>query len=542
MFPLARKPVPEDMQSFTLKLGDHRVIIQDAVDSSLPHAESSRTAAARGWRRTEPDFNDGAHVGPAEHVSLLQGIERCNKGKEVRKRPHRSPAPTPLERDRTPNPSPPGSASGSATLMSAAAEGPTPMYSPPRKRIRGPDDIALPTDGASVLLSPLPSPEQQMPPDISPTAPSVPLGAGHEIAALYSLPSIVSHFDGLPDKLQQHVLLQLLRRSRMPTIQRVTEFASSALRRDFISDLPHEIAVQVLKSVDAKTLTRASRVSKKWKRMIDTERGIWKQRLIDDDLFQGHGVEEEEEAMVRKRFEILDEQARTRPPHSGTPEDEFYDSGEDDEPMSEAGPSTAASASRWANSAAARATADVELERPIPLKHVYRRRHTSNRNWFDKRPMHNSFPGQGTNVVTCLQFDRDRIVSASDDHSINVYATKTGELLKRLDGHEGGVWALQYLGNTLVSGSTDRTLRVWDLESLEPLQVFHGHQSTVRCLQIVEPVLDPASGEYLPPYPVVITGSRDFQLRVWKLPKKGEPLVKNKLVRAVLGRVQRWIQ
>jgi F-box and WD-40 domain protein CDC4 len=300
----------------------------------------------------------------------------------------------------------------------------------------------------------------------------------------------------------------------MPTIQRVTAYASPALRRDFISTLPHELAVQVLRSVDAKSLTRAARVNKKWKRMIDTERSVWKQRLIDDDLYHGQGVEEEEEAMVRRRYDILDEQAKIRPIKVSTP-DEDGDS-DDEEMMYGSGPATSKSLPMSASPTS-------EAGRPVPLKHVYRRRHTSNKNWFDKRPMHNSFPGHGTNVVTCLQFDRDKIVSASDDHSINVYTTTTGQLLKRLDGHEGGVWALQYLGDTLVSGSTDRTLRIWDLETLQQTHVFHGHASTVRCLQIVEPVFDAESGEYLPPYPVVITGSRDFTLRVWKLPKKGEP-------------------
>lgn len=140
-------------------------------------------------------------------------------------------------------------------------------------------------------------------------------------------------------------------------------------------------------------------------------------------------------------------------------------------------------------------------------------------------PEHRSFPGHGTNVVTCLQFDADKIVSASDDHSICVFDTDTGQLRRRLDGHEGGVWALEYKGDTLVSGSTDMTVRMWDLETLSGTHVFYGHTSTVRCVQIVEPVLDQATGDYQPPYPVIVTGSRDADLRVWRLPKRGEPPV-----------------
>ena len=139
------------------------------------------------------------------------------------------------------------------------------------------------------------------------------------------------------------------------------------------------------------------------------------------------------------------------------------------------------------------------------------------------RPRHISFQGHGRNVVTCLQFDSDRVISGSDDSTINIYETRTGRLLHTLHGHDGGVWALQYLDNILVSGSTDRTVRVWDIERAECTQIFYGHTSTVRCLQIIMPRLQP-DGEYFPEEPIIVTGSRDSTLRVWSLPKRGSPV------------------
>ena len=128
-----------------------------------------------------------------------------------------------------------------------------------------------------------------------------------------------------------------------------------------------------------------------------------------------------------------------------------------------------------------------------------------------------SFPGHGSNVVTCLQFDSNRIVSGSDDHTIHFYDTKTGSLTKRLTGHNGGVWALQYWNNILVSGSTDRSIRIWNMETGVCNHVFEGHTSTVRCLLIIPPTLQP-NGTLLPKEPLIVTGSRDMTLRVWKLP------------------------
>jgi F-box and WD-40 domain protein CDC4 len=144
----------------------------------------------------------------------------------------------------------------------------------------------------------------------------------------------------------------------------------------------------------------------------------------------------------------------------------------------------------------------------------------------DTKPRHIAFRAHQRHVVTCLQFDTDKILTGSDDTNINVYDTKTGALRSRLEGHEGGVWALQYEGNTLVSGSTDRSVRVWDIEKGRCTQVFQGHTSTVRCLVILKPtkIGETLDGKpiIMPKEEMIITGSRDSTLRVWKLPKPGD--------------------
>lgn len=125
-----------------------------------------------------------------------------------------------------------------------------------------------------------------------------------------------------------------------------------------------------------------------------------------------------------------------------------------------------------------------------PLKLVYKKRYAVRTHWHSStnQPHKTTFSGQQSSVVTCLQFDREKIVTASDDLSIDIYDTMTGQRKMQLQGHQGGVWALQYIGDVLVSGSTDRSLRIWDLKTGKCTHVFEGHTSTVRCLQIVEPV------------------------------------------------------
>ncbi|KAJ3485185.1 hypothetical protein NLJ89_g11918 [Agrocybe chaxingu] len=160
---------------------------------------------------------------------------------------------------------------------------------------------------------------------------------------------------------------------------------------------------------------------------------------------------------------------------------------------------------------------------------LFKSRHLTRTRWVNNPdPKHISFPAHGSSVVTCLIFSHGRIISASDDHSIHVYSPVTGELLRSLQGHEGGVWALAACQDTLVSGSTDRTVRIWDLATGRCTHVFGGHTSTVRCLSIVKPELIDVERdgvivkEKWPKRPLIVTGSRDHSLRVWTLPRPGE--------------------
>ena len=137
-----------------------------------------------------------------------------------------------------------------------------------------------------------------------------------------------------------------------------------------------------------------------------------------------------------------------------------------------------------------------------------------------------TFAAHGGAVVTCLLFSHNRIISASDDHSIHVYCPTTGKQLRSLEGHEGGVWALAATKDMLVSGSTDRTVRVWNLANGRCTHVFGGHTSTVRCLAIVKPEwldIEIEGGgikrEKWPKRSMIVTGSRDHSLRVWTLPR-----------------------
>jgi F-box and WD-40 domain protein CDC4 len=141
---------------------------------------------------------------------------------------------------------------------------------------------------------------------------------------------------------------------------------------------------------------------------------------------------------------------------------------------------------------------------------------------FEAEPRHLAFRAHDRHLVTCMLVNSDGVLTGSDDTNINLYDAQTGALRKTFEGHDGAVWALQEDGDILVSGSTDQTIRVWSIATGKCLHSFRGHTSTVRCLAILKPVQIGTATDGLsvmmPEQPLIVSGSRDSTLRIWKLP------------------------
>lgn len=339
--------------------------------------------------------------------------------------------------------------------------------------------------------------------------------------AIMQIPALCETFDTLPPNVQTYVLWQLLKRCQIPTLQFAAHVIAPTLQRDFLADLPLELSLNILKYLDSRSLCRASAVSRMWRKIVDADDYIWKHRFEEDGFklsepdLEKLEADEEDAFPSRKasRASVSPTSSRRRGSVPAT---------------RRSSRTTSASRSLKRNStgnvkASPKSPAKaLPTAKPVSYKELYRQHFIVRSNWMNPnvRPNHISFQGHGRNVVTCLQFDSDRVISGSDDSTINIYDTRTGRLSHTLHGHDGGVWALQYLDNVLVSGSTDRTVRVWDIERAECTQIFYGHTSTVRCLQIIMPRMQP-DGEWFPEEPIIVTGSRDSTLRVWLLPKRG---------------------
>ncbi|MCJ1314580.1 SCF ubiquitin ligase complex subunit cdc4 [Agyrium rufum] len=404
---------------------------------------------------------------------------------------------------------------------------------------------------------------------------------------LMDMPSMIDAFEAFPPELKQYYIYQLLRRCPKSTLHFIADVVNPTLKCDFLSLLPLELSQQVICNLDAQSLCRAAQVSNQWRQIVNSDEKTWKIRFDSDGfvlpegelqkaILEGWGWQHasSENEDCEQDLGDLDLVATRHPASLGVPSSD-NSSEMPKEITRQSQPNRRnkrkaaskgrvisrklqkrdvlpgakearfdfdalmkhLSASEGPYAAANLAVAAVpnpkcgatNLQDMHLYKSLYRRHHLIKKYWMQEniKPKHIAFRAHQRSVVTCLQFDSDKILTGSDDTSISVYDTKTGKLRAKLEGHEGGVWALQYEGNLLVSGSTDRSVRVWDIEKGICLQVFHGHTSTVRCLQILMPskIGISASGQatVMPKQPLIITGSRDSNLRIWKLPKMDDP-------------------
>ncbi|SPQ23384.1 f335dbf8-da02-4653-9fca-47a13d08c271 [Thermothielavioides terrestris] len=384
---------------------------------------------------------------------------------------------------------------------------------------------------------------------------------------------MLDSFDAMPNELKTWMMYQFLRRCPRKTLHVVADVVNPTLKCDFLKQLPLELSLHILSYLDHRDLCRCAQVSKHWRNIVDSNETGWKELFDRDGLvlppgelqrainegwgwqdppgYEGCEVDlsnqsrltsseselirsvvktEKAETLPRTRSakrkraltQINAERAKRR---SSAQESRAERSTPLTKLHKSEGPISAANA-------AALAVPDPQIGLPSLrrlhlFKSLYRRHYLIRKSWMNGKvkPGHVAFAAHPRHVITCLQFDDDKIVTGSDDTLIHVYDTKTGKLRTKLEGHEGGVWALQYEGNTLVSGSTDRSVRVWDIQKGICTQTFYGHTSTVRCLQIVMPVdtgkVVDGKPVMMPPKPLIITGSRDSQLRVWRLPEAG---------------------
>jgi hypothetical protein len=436
-FPLADVPTPADLQVFPLTVGGRKVLFTE----DDPRAGSAGSAAAleekvretwrregegSGWRKVRAGRAGGGAqdesrtAGGSASGSAWDGLERISLGTALGahgRQPLVVTPPSPAYRATPPtsqdgagrsakgkeravgpesafNPlsPPPTAASPTSQLHPQRAGGGS---SPPRKRARDTSDRDMVVDPPPPLTTTTTTVSHSHPPQSAGAAHQPTVGSGAELALLQSLPALLRSFDALPPKLADHFLMHCLRRSTLPTLQRVSAFISPALKFDFVVHFPPEISIAIFSFVGRAGLASAARVSRKWNEMVECQRGVWVARLKDEGLWWGLGAEEEEEDKVRRRWEArdrLDEAARREWDEQlpGTPNESTA--------VGRPLPASALPSDATIQSAATEAVMGVDerrKRRSHPLKQVYRIRHMTRKNWTRPKPAGKRFMFHG---------------------------------------------------------------------------------------------------------------------------------------------------
>jgi WD40 repeat protein len=97
--------------------------------------------------------------------------------------------------------------------------------------------------------------------------------------------------------------------------------------------------------------------------------------------------------------------------------------------------------------------------------------------------------GAGNCQIRSLAFSPNSKILASagfQDKSIRLWDVNTGRQLRRLQGHQDGVFAVVFStdGKSVFSGSNDETIRIWEVASGRELRTMAGDQGAVYCLAL----------------------------------------------------------
>jgi WD40 repeat protein len=115
----------------------------------------------------------------------------------------------------------------------------------------------------------------------------------------------------------------------------------------------------------------------------------------------------------------------------------------------------------------------------------------------------------GDNVNTAMySHSGSLIVTASDDHTINIIDSETWEVVRTLIGHNDGVSIAVFSPDDkyVVSGAKNGVLKIWDVDSGLEIKELKGHIGRILTIDFNS---DQNS---------IVTSSWDETVRIWSFP------------------------
>ncbi|KAL7420179.1 hypothetical protein Q5752_005145 [Cryptotrichosporon argae] len=282
-----------------------------------------------------------------------------------------------------------------------------------------PAPVQIPAGGnVGVLSPPTPAP-----------SPS-PSGRWHERYAdgdTYSPSSLLDQFRGLPAKDRFAFLVGMVDELRPNEALVVSRKIEPRLRRDFLRELPAELALHCLSFVDdAKTLARAAAVSRYWFDLLQDEQ-TWQTMVERRALAPASNVGIPRSPMrLLKRAGPVDYPPHVWPEHMRVPDGSaFLGFGQG---------------------------GGGKRDPPTSFKEMFKTAYQTEANWRSGGRLLLTHTSTEDGVVTTVAMDDEHIVIGMANSRIHIFDAMTGQYRRSLLGHESGVWAL-----VLVSGTRSAT-------------------------------------------------------------------------------------
>ncbi len=109
----------------------------------------------------------------------------------------------------------------------------------------------------------------------------------------------------------------------------------------------------------------------------------------------------------------------------------------------------------------------------------------------------------GVNTVA-FDLKGDRVLTASDDATVRIWNTGSGQSMRTLSGHKGAVYGAAFSpdGASVLTASEDNTARIWNSQTGQGGQVLLGHAG------LLSAEFDADAGR-------IITSGKDATARIW---------------------------
>lgn len=299
------------------------------------------------------------------------------------------------------------------------------------------------------------------------------------------------------------------------------EQGASMVRKDFVAELPVEIAVQILSHLDAGQLSTAARVSKLWYGLVQDQH-IWRQSFLREKTYTyatsrrcqpgiGRGVPSirpgnDWQKIYRAREELdkrwkIGRQARAV----------FLNGHVDSVYCQQFDESKIITGSR---DKTIRIWDMLSLECRLVIgppgvvndtsllfdptgQPTHYALFPDNQLINPSVPVTVSFPMHHNASILCLQYDDDILVTGSSDSTCIVYSVRSGyRPFRRLQHHTAAVLDLAFDDKHIVTCSKDCSICVWDRATGALIKQLNGHTGPVNAVQLRGNTLVSCSGDF----------------------------------------------